>query len=82
MADLRQGRPLFRLALEDALETLAQAIRANAEEAPTWVDVPWEGRGKTDGVRLVLRVSAHCVRAPVEIEGLGTLVNPVRREAP
>ncbi|MEZ4298424.1 MAG: hypothetical protein R3B70_25965 [Polyangiaceae bacterium] len=50
---------------------LIAAIRANEEEAPTWADVLWEGRGKTAGVKLILKVSTHCVRAPVEIEGLG-----------
>lgn len=51
---------------------LLAAIREGREEAPIWTELLWEGRGKTAGVKLVLRVSAHAVRAPVEIEGLGT----------
>jgi hypothetical protein len=50
---------------------LLAAIRGGREETPIWAEVPWEGRGKTAGVKLVVRVSAHAVRAPVEVEGLG-----------
>lgn len=63
------GRPM-RLG-DVAGGLLVAAIREGREEPPIWTDVLWEGRGKTTGTNLVVRVSAHAVRAAVEIEGLG-----------
>ncbi|MBK8254952.1 MAG: hypothetical protein IPK82_20130 [Polyangiaceae bacterium] len=53
---------------------LLAAIRSGTEEPVTWVDLPWEGRGVTAGMRLTLKVSAHAVRAPVHVDGMGTLL--------
>jgi hypothetical protein len=47
-------------------------VRARATEDPVWKEVQWIGRGRTEGLRLALRVGAHALRAPLAIQGLGT----------